>query len=67
LVSSDGLGDITNKKDELFQDNRFRPTLTDLCGKDGTEVIEGLVQTALEFGEGQPPPDDISLLALTRK
>ncbi len=66
LVGSDGLGSITGKDDELFEDHQLRQVLAELAGLDGNQVIESLMEKALAFGNGQPLPDDVNLLAITR-
>jgi sigma-B regulation protein RsbU (phosphoserine phosphatase) len=66
LMASDGLGEICGRDDEFFQDRQLRPALTELLGRDGSQIIESLVERAQLFCEGRPQPDDVSLIAITR-
>jgi serine phosphatase RsbU (regulator of sigma subunit) len=66
LIASDGLSDICGKNDECFQDRTLKMALTELLGKDGSQVIEGLVERARAFSEGRQQQDDVSLIAITR-
>ena len=44
----------------------MRPALVELLGKDGGQIIEGLIERAQLFCEGRPQLDDVSLIAITR-
>jgi serine phosphatase RsbU (regulator of sigma subunit) len=66
LVGSDGIGSITGENGEMFEDKRMRQVLTELAGTEGSKVIGSLMEKALAFGNGQPLPDDVNLLAITR-
>jgi len=66
LISSDGITDVQAPDGSMFQDELFRPTLAELAGQDGDTVIERLVARAREFAGGNPIPDDISLVAVTK-
>ena len=66
LVGSDGIGSITGENGEMFEDKRMRQVLTELTGTEGSQVIGSLMEKALAFGNGQPLPDDVNLLAITR-
>jgi sigma-B regulation protein RsbU (phosphoserine phosphatase) len=66
LVGSDGIGSISSEGDELFEDRKLRQVLAELAGRDGEKVIDELMQRALAFGNNQPLPDDVNLVAITR-
>ena len=66
LVGSDGIGSITGENGEMFEDKRMRQVLTELAGKQGSDVIGNLMEKALAFGNDQPLPDDVNLLTITR-
>ena len=66
LVGSDGIGSITGENGEMFEDTRMRQVLTELAGTEGSKVIGSLMEEALAFGNGQPLPDDVNLVAITR-
>jgi hypothetical protein len=44
----------------------MRQVLTELAGRDGGKVIEGLMDGAMAFGNGRPLPDDVNIVAITR-
>jgi sigma-B regulation protein RsbU (phosphoserine phosphatase) len=66
LVGSDGLGSIVGKDGEMFEDRQLRQDLSELAGKDGGQVIEKIMEKGLAFGDNQPLPDDVNLVAITR-
>ncbi len=66
LIASDGLGEIRPSGDEQFQDKAQRAAFAELTGRDGHEVIQGLVERAREFNGGDHYDDDITLLAITK-
>ena len=66
LAGSDGIGSIIGENDEMFEDRRMRQVLTELAGRDGGKVIEGLMDGAMAFGNGRPLPDDVNIVAITR-
>ncbi len=66
LVASDGLGSVMASENEAFEDQRLRESLCRLAGHEGSAVIEGLMAEATRFGNGNLPPDDINLVAITR-
>ena len=65
-MGSDGIGSITGENGEMFEDKRMRQVLTELAGTEGSKVIGSLMEKALAFGNEQPLPDDVNLLAITR-
>ena len=66
LLGSDGIGSITDEGGEMFEDRQLRRVLSELVGADGSKVLEGLMDKAMVFGNGQPIPDDVNLIAITR-
>lgn len=67
LLTSDGLGDIRNEKDQFFHEGPLREALRDLRGKPGPDVIEGLVTNATSFRNSKANPDDVCIVTLTRQ
>jgi len=67
LLTSDGLGDIRSPQDRFFHDGPLRRALGELAGQGGPAVIEGLMQCAVSFKAGVASPDDVCIVALTRK
>ena len=66
LIASDGLGEIRPSGDEQFQDKAQRAAFAELTGRDGHEVIQGLIERAREFNGGDHYDDDLTLLAITK-
>ncbi len=66
LVGSDGLGSIVGDEEEMFEDHQLRQGLAELAGKNGAQVIEEIMEQGLAFGNNQPLPDDVNLVAITR-
>ena len=66
LLASDGLGEIRPGDGEQFQDKALRAAFTELIGRDGQEVIQGLVERAREFNGSDHYDDDLALLAITK-
>ncbi len=67
LLSSDGLGDIRNGKDQFYHDVALRETLRELRGKPGPDVIEGLIKNAISFRKSDTNPDDVCIVTLTKQ
>jgi serine phosphatase RsbU (regulator of sigma subunit) len=67
LIASDGIGTIEGKRGQCFEDHRLRQVLTRLTGHEGRKVIEGLWAEALAFNRGRPLPDDINIIAISRR
>jgi sigma-B regulation protein RsbU (phosphoserine phosphatase) len=67
LVGSDGIHTVAGRHGELFEDARLPRLLSDLAGRAGEDIIERLAEETLRFGDGEPLPDDLNLLAVTRE
>ena len=66
LLASDGLGDVTSRDDEYFMDSEMPKVLSELQGRNGSQVIGALLDRATQFSKGRPFPDDVTLLSITR-
>ena len=66
LVCSDGLGEIRNNEDDLFENRALGETLASLSGKPTEQVLSGLVEQALAFGQPGPLADDLTIIAVNR-
>lgn len=67
LMASDGLGSVSRKTGQCFEERRLRETLERLAGRDGRGLIDGLISEALRFGRGAALPDDVNLVAVSRR
>jgi serine phosphatase RsbU (regulator of sigma subunit) len=70
LVSSDGLGEIrgrgAGRSNDFFQDGPLMSALTELSGSSGRQVVEGIVEKALDYGGAQGVLDDVTVVAVER-
>lgn len=66
LLGTDGIRSIANENGEHFEASNMSRVLDELVGQDGKTVIETLMATALKFGNDNPLPDDVNLVAVTR-
>jgi len=66
LVASDGLGEVRGVNEEFFQDYQLRQALGEFYGKEGSELIKGVMGRATQFTGSQQLPDDVTMLAITR-
>jgi sigma-B regulation protein RsbU (phosphoserine phosphatase) len=67
LIASDGLGCIEGMNEQWFDDQRLRQVLRDLTGHDGRGIVDGLIAEAVAFSQGEPLPDDINVVAVSRQ
>lgn len=67
LMASDGLGSVSKRSGQCFEDRRLRQTLEGLAGRDGRGLIDGLIAEAVRFGHGAALPDDVNLVAVSRQ
>jgi serine phosphatase RsbU (regulator of sigma subunit) len=67
LVGSDGIGSIANSNGDLFEDEELRRVLESLAGRDGETIIRETMKSARAFGEDRELPDDVNLVAVTRR
>ncbi|HSF16966.1 MAG TPA: PP2C family protein-serine/threonine phosphatase [Vicinamibacteria bacterium] len=65
LVGSDGIHAVAGTAGDSFDDDRLTRLFDELMGRSGIEILDGLLE---EFciDDGEPLPDDVNLLAITR-
>jgi serine phosphatase RsbU (regulator of sigma subunit) len=66
LVTSDGLPETQQENGELFGDQQLRLALNDFGGRNGREVISGLMERVRLFTGRKPSQDDLTMVAVTR-
>ncbi len=66
LICSDGLGEIRNDVDDLFEDEALWETLASLRGKPTQQVLSELVEQALAFGRPRALADDLTIIAVDK-
>ncbi len=67
LLASDGIGSVQSAQGECFEDRRLHQVLAGLIGQEGKAVVDRLVAQAIDFGRGRSLPDDINLIAVSRR
>ncbi len=65
LLGSDGIHAVVGSSDDSFDAGRLRELLHELMGRNGREILDGLLEEVC-LGEGESLPDDVNLLAITR-
>ncbi|WP_051309538.1 PP2C family protein-serine/threonine phosphatase [Desulfogranum japonicum] len=65
FLYTDGLPEYRNSEGEFFSDKRFQAVIREQTGATAKEAAEAVVKAVTsEFGAGNPPQDDITLLAV---
>jgi len=66
LISSDGIGSVEGRAASISRTARCGEVLTQHAGRDGRRGIDDLLAEAVDFGRGEPLPDNINLIAVSR-
>jgi serine phosphatase RsbU (regulator of sigma subunit) len=64
LLFTDGIVEAMNPKDEDFGRERLEHALADHLNRDASGVAQAVLQRMLEFVDGEPPSDDVCLVAI---
>jgi serine phosphatase RsbU (regulator of sigma subunit)/HAMP domain-containing protein len=64
FLYTDGVTEAKNPENQLFSDERLKQILSNLKGKDVTEIIQEVRAEVDTFAQGTPQFDDITMLAL---
>lgn len=65
ILYTDGLTDYENTAGEFYGLKRFEARLQELAAAPLPELLDGIWENLLAFGDGAEPSDDISLLGIT--
>jgi sigma-B regulation protein RsbU (phosphoserine phosphatase) len=65
LVGSDGIHAVAGNEGDSFDAGRLPRLLSELLGRSGREALDGLLAEVC-LDDGEPLPDDVNLLAITR-
>lgn len=65
ILYTDGLTDYENAAGEFYGLQRFQARLQELAKASLSDVLDGVWESALLFGAGAEPTDDISLLGIS--
>jgi len=65
VLYTDGATDAQNRTEELFGEARFRDLVRQHAEEDAPTLLESLYQSVVDFTEGAPQYDDITLVVAT--
>jgi serine phosphatase RsbU (regulator of sigma subunit) len=65
LFASDGLREVPNTQGEFLGDRQLYSTLSRLLNEQAERLTTALMEDAARFSD-QPPPDDVTLVTITR-
>lgn len=63
---TDGVTEATNRKDELFMEERLEAVLRGSAGQGAIAIIKAVAEAVRSFADGAPQSDDITALAIRR-
>ena len=64
FLYTDGVTEAMNHKEEFYSEYRLQKTMSDLKGRDVTEILEGVSMDLKQFVQFTPQYDDITMLAV---
>jgi sigma-B regulation protein RsbU (phosphoserine phosphatase) len=66
LLYTDGVTDFMNSRQELFGKDRFIRIADSLRNRPMEEMVSGIYEAMMSFGDGFPIQDDVSILGIAR-
>ena len=67
VIYTDGIVDYQDKEGEFFGQERFHDVLHQLRERPIAEVVDGVIDAIMDYGDHHPPQDDVTLLGLEFK
>lgn len=67
FIFTDGIAEYQNRDGELYGEERFKQALTRLRKEPISDVIDGVMDSLMQFGDNNKPQDDITLLGIDFK
>jgi len=67
LVYTDGIVEYQNKDGEFYGNERFHRELQRLQERTISDLVDGIIDSIMDFGDNNPPQDDITLLGIECK
>lgn len=64
VLFTDGVTEAINRNGEMFGQNRLAKLVVDNKDLSAQKIIKKIEQTVIEYSEGQPQFDDLTLLAV---
>ena len=66
-IYTDGIVEYQNKDGGFYGDERFHRELRRLSGRPISELVNGIIDSIMDFGDNNPPQDDVTLLGIEFK
>ena len=67
FIYTDGIVEYQNKDGGFYGDERFHGELQRLKDRPISDLIDGIIASIMDFGDNNPPQDDITLLGIEFK
>ena len=67
LMYTDGIVEYQNKAGEFYDNDRFHRELRKLKDRSISDLVDGIIDSVMDFGDNTPPQDDITLLGIEFK
>jgi len=67
LTYTDGIVEYQNKDGEFYGDERFHRELQRLREMPISDMVDGIIDSIMDFGDNNPPQDDVTLLGIEFK
>jgi len=67
LIYTDGIVEYQNRDNEFYGDERFHGALHRLGERPISDLVDGIIDSIMDFGDNNPPQDDITLLGIEFK
>ncbi len=67
VLYTDGVTESFSNAGEAFGDDRLRETIRKARILDARSILQAIEETLLDFRDGQPPSDDLTILVIHRK
>ncbi len=64
VIYSDGVSESTSASGEDFGPKGVADTLAAMAGRSATEMAQALLEASVQFRDGRPAGDDVSLLVV---
>jgi len=64
ILFTDGVTEAVNRKNEMFGQERLAQLVVENNNLSAKEIILKIEKSVIDFGEGQPQFDDLTLLAV---
>ena len=67
VIYTDGIVEYQNKDGGFYGNNRFHGELKKLKDRTISDLVDGIIDSIMDFGDNNPPQDDITILGIEFK